>query len=127
MSELLRQQLASLPMPNVSHNPAPPHAPQDFTSLTAWRMADDCRAKCHACRGRAVRNCPVCDGTGWVCPTCRGMQWLRTGRIEGGTYVIERCETCFTATPRMGAIARYMTRWQLDGHEMMMGEENANV
>ena len=46
-----------------------------------------------------------------TCPRCRGMRWLRTGQIENGTYTIERCESCLTASLRIEAINRYMDNW----------------
>lgn len=77
-------------------------------------MSAECRVKCSGCHGRGYETCTMCDATGWVCPGCRGMQWVRTGKIEGGTYTIARCETCLTPTLKMEAVKRYMDRWQRD-------------
>ncbi len=46
-----------------------------------------------------------------VCPTCRGMRWLRTGTVDGGIYTVERCERCRDADQEMAAIDRYLGNW----------------
>src|SRR6185437_11089297 len=78
---------------------------------SAKSMPDECRVKCALCHGIGRPTCSLCEGHAYVCPTCRGMKWLRTGQIENGTYTIERCDRCLTPTLRVEAISRYLERW----------------
>lgn len=53
----------------------------------------------------------MCEGQGVVCPTCRGMRFLRTGRSEGGVYTIEHCDRCGDPEQEIAAIDRYLGNW----------------
>src|SRR5690348_8217777 len=91
--------------------PTPPNLTPLSLRFSARTLPDECRAKCALCHGAGRPNCSLCEGFAFVCPTCRGMKWLRTGQIEGGTYTIERCDRCLTPTLRLEAVSRYLERW----------------
>jgi hypothetical protein len=67
--------------------------------------------RCLTCRGAASQYCEMCGGQGVVCPTCRGMRWLRTGHITGIVYAIERCDRCRDPEQELDAIDHYLAQW----------------
>ena len=80
--------------------------------------------RCLTCRG-VGGYCEMCGGGGVVCPTCRGMRWLRTGRVEGMAYAIERCDRCVNDDEETEAIHRYLSNWFQ--HHPMTPESDVNA
>jgi len=109
-------------------------------NLTFVNFPESFRAKCEHCRGRGtteraqtIADCPdchavgkacdlhkcrPCDGTGGVCPTCRGMRYVRTRAFSvHNLHVTEaRCFTCMRGNTidrdlEDSAITAYMARW----------------
>lgn len=85
-----------------------------------------CHEYCHPCHQNHypcfVHRCPRCDGSGLVCPACRGDRVVRIAPWDTlrnhGVAELSRCEVCCEGnnvnhTKEMPAIENYLRRQQI--------------
>lgn len=85
-------------------------------------LSEEARVRCSQCRGTTSNgSCPMCHGTGLVCPRCRGMRFVRTG-MDGWVTQIERCTLCLDAKDEYAAISKYLNNW-FKHHPVTIAEE----
>lgn len=92
---------------------------QSLTRLE-FRLLRVCCPECEATR----KGCECCNGTGLVCPTCTGSQWLAM-RQEGDVSIRVRCHDCGVdmsdgweadVDKKYAAIERWLYEWQSGEH-----------
>lgn len=128
----------------TSNNGKPkPLAPRWYRDNEWVTLPDDCRVKCEQCRGHGCPSyfelmtcfaclhgemacpshaCPQCHGSGRVCPTCRGMRFIRgavyklTSAAHDNVRELQRCPDCcegnnINPENERKAVERYLVKW----------------
>lgn len=117
-----------------------PSMPSWLKNSVYRSLPDHCRVKCDECHGNGsnagvelafclacqtgyevcpLHKCRQCDGAGAVCPTCRGMRFIRDREWDprwGGGQAV-RCPTCtegnnINRDREMAAVRKYLLRWR---------------
>jgi hypothetical protein len=99
--------------PNLPNNlsPAAPPEPRSYRTPIAANLPDDSRVLCIECFGKGttrpeahlclecrtqgfcpLHRCRICQGSGVVCPRCRGMRFVRMPKQFGSDA--QRCTLC---------------------------------
>ena len=134
-----------------SRSSSEPLAPSWYRNAQGAQLPDDCRVKCEVCHGHGassyyemlacssctrgphnipcpIHSCRACIGSGMVCPTCRGMRFVRssffkmTASAHDSTREITRCPVCCEGNNvnidrERDAIQKYLLKyrtWQAD-------------
>lgn len=132
-------------MPITRDKPQKPQplAPRWYRDNEWVTLPDDCRVKCEQCRGHGCPSyfemmqcfaclhgemacpshaCPQCHGSGRVCPTCRGMRFIRgpvyklTSAAHDSVRELQRCPDCcegnnINPEHERKSVERYLVKW----------------
>ncbi|HET8908815.1 MAG TPA: hypothetical protein VFN11_17805, partial [Ktedonobacterales bacterium] len=120
------------------------HLPNWYHNQDAARLPDSCRVKCDTCHGHGseagqemvdcyacqhgemacvAHKCAQCGGSGFVCPACRGMRfvrsqvWKHSAAAHQNARDIDRCTECCRDNKvepfqERKAINDYLMRWR---------------